>query len=133
MADKDFYEILGVAKNAGEDEIKKSYRKLAMQYHPDRNKDNKVAEKKFKEASAAYEILKDKPYQYKLHFLPHDIAVKEWWSGHTRLETFESYFWYDSTYVLKRYAVDDWINAVRALFPKFIFDTSLVKYINNTK
>ena len=47
MADKDFYEILGVAKNAGEDEIKKSYRKLAMQYHPDRNKDNKVAEKKF--------------------------------------------------------------------------------------
>ena len=59
MADKDFYEILGVAKNAGEDEIKKSYRKLAMQYHPDRNKDNKVAEKKFKEASAAYEILKD--------------------------------------------------------------------------
>ena len=59
MADKDFYEILGVAKNAGEDEIKKSYRKLAMQYHPDRNKDNKVAEKKFKEVSAAYEILKD--------------------------------------------------------------------------
>ena len=59
MADKDFYEILGVAKNAGEDEIKKSYRKLAMQYHPDRNKDDKAAERKFKEASAAYEILKD--------------------------------------------------------------------------
>ena len=59
MADKDFYEILGVAKNAGEDEIKKSYRKLAMKYHPDRNKDDKAAEKKFKEASAAYEILKD--------------------------------------------------------------------------
>ena len=59
MADKDFYEILGVSKNSSEDEIKKSYRKLAMKYHPDRNKDNKVAEKKFKEISSAYNILKD--------------------------------------------------------------------------
>ena len=59
MADKDFYEILGVSRSANEDEIKKSYRKLAMKYHPDRNKGNKEAEKKFKEASAAYEILKD--------------------------------------------------------------------------
>jgi len=59
MADKDFYEILGVQKNASDDEIKKSYRKLAMQYHPDRNKDNKESERKFKEVSAAYEILKD--------------------------------------------------------------------------
>ena len=59
MADRDFYEILGVQKNASEDEIKKSYRKLAMKYHPDRNKDDKEAERKFKEASAAYEALKD--------------------------------------------------------------------------
>ena len=59
MADKDFYEILGVSRNANNDEIKKSYRKLAMKYHPDRNKGNKEAEKKFKEASTAYEILKD--------------------------------------------------------------------------
>ena len=59
MADKDFYEILGVQKNASDDEIKKSYRKLAMKYHPDRNKDNKEAERKFKETAAAYEILKD--------------------------------------------------------------------------
>ena len=59
MADKDFYEILGVSKNANNDEIKKSYRKLAMKYHPDRNKDDKESEKKFKEASAAYEVLKD--------------------------------------------------------------------------
>ena len=59
MADKDFYEILGVAKNASDDEIKKSYRKLAMKHHPDRNQGNKESEKKFKEASAAYEILKD--------------------------------------------------------------------------
>ena len=59
MADRDFYEILGLSKNASDSEIKKSYRKLAMKYHPDRNQGNKEAEKKFKEASAAYEILKD--------------------------------------------------------------------------
>ncbi len=59
MADRDFYDILGVQKNASDEEIKKSYRKLAMKYHPDRNKDNKEAEKKFKEATAAYEALKD--------------------------------------------------------------------------
>ena len=59
MADKDFYEILGVQKNASDDDIKKSYRKLAMKYHPDRNKDDKESERKFKEVSAAYEILKD--------------------------------------------------------------------------
>ena len=59
MAEKDFYEILGVSRNANEDEIKKSYRKLAMKYHPDRNKGDASAEKKFKEVSAAYEILKD--------------------------------------------------------------------------
>ena len=59
MADRDFYEILGVSRNANDDEIKKSYRKLAMKYHPDRNKDNKEAEKRFKEATAAYEALKD--------------------------------------------------------------------------
>ena len=59
MADKDFYEILGVKKSASDDEIKKSYRKLAMKYHPDRNKDDKESERKFKEATAAYEALKD--------------------------------------------------------------------------
>ena len=59
MADKDFYEILGVDKNASDDEIKKSYRKLAMKYHPDRNQGDAESEKKFKEASAAYEVLKD--------------------------------------------------------------------------
>jgi len=59
MADRDFYEILGVSKNADDNEIKKAYRKLAMKYHPDQNKGNKSAEKKFKEVSAAYEILKD--------------------------------------------------------------------------
>jgi molecular chaperone DnaJ len=59
MAKRDFYEILGVAKNASDEEIKKAYRKLAMKYHPDRNPDSKQAEDKFKEAKEAYEMLSD--------------------------------------------------------------------------
>jgi molecular chaperone DnaJ len=57
MAKRDFYEILGVARNAGDDEIKKAYRKLAIKYHPDKNPDDKAAEEKFKEAAEAYEVL----------------------------------------------------------------------------
>jgi len=57
---RDFYETLGVAKNATEDDIKKAYRKLAMKHHPDRNPDSKTAEGKFKEAKEAYEMLSDK-------------------------------------------------------------------------
>ncbi len=57
MAKRDFYEILGVAKGASEEDIKKSYRKLAMKYHPDRNPDNKESEEKFKEVKEAYEML----------------------------------------------------------------------------
>lgn len=56
---RDFYEILGVSKTATADEIKKSYRKVAMQFHPDRNPGDKEAEEKFKEAAEAYEILSD--------------------------------------------------------------------------
>jgi molecular chaperone DnaJ len=59
MAKRDYYEILGVDRSAAEDDIKKAYRKLALQYHPDRNPGNKEAEEKFKEATEAYEILKD--------------------------------------------------------------------------
>lgn len=59
MSKRDYYEVLGVSRDASEEEIKKAYRKLAMQYHPDRNAGNKEAEEKFKEAAEAYEILKD--------------------------------------------------------------------------
>ncbi len=61
MAKRDYYEVLGLAKNASEDDIKKAYRKLAMKYHPDRNQGDggKKAEEQFKEAKEAYEMLTD--------------------------------------------------------------------------
>ncbi len=59
MTEKDYYEVLEVSKDASGDEIKKSFRRLAMQYHPDRNPGNKEAETKFKEINEAYEVLKD--------------------------------------------------------------------------
>lgn len=56
---KNYYDILGVSKTASADEIKKAYKKLAMKYHPDRNKGDKEAETKFKEVNEAYQVLGD--------------------------------------------------------------------------
>lgn len=60
MAKRDYYEVLGVSKDATDDELKKAYRKLAIKYHPDKNPGDKNAEEKFKEAAEAYDVLRDK-------------------------------------------------------------------------
>ncbi len=71
-AKRDYYEVLGIAKTASADEIKKAYRKLAMQYHPDRNPDNKEAETRFREVSEAYEVLSDAQKRQKYDQFGHE-------------------------------------------------------------
>ena len=62
---KDYYQVLGVSRGAGQKEIRQAYRKLARSYHPDVNPNDKVAEQRFKEATAAYEVLSDKEKRQK--------------------------------------------------------------------
>ena len=81
MAKADFYETLGVAKTADEKELKSAFRKLAMKFHPDKNPDDKDAERKFKEINEAYEMLKD----------PQKRAAYDRY-GHVRLIRFEERF-----------------------------------------
>lgn len=82
MAEKrDYYEVLGVAKNASADEIKKAYRKLAIKYHPDRNPDDKAAEEKFKEAAEAYDVLSDADKRAKYDQFGHSMGPQGFGGG----------------------------------------------------
>lgn len=72
MSEKDYYDLLGVDRSANEDEIKKAYRKLAVKYHPDKNPGDQEAEEKFKEVSAAFEVLKDSDKRRKYDQFGHD-------------------------------------------------------------
>lgn len=72
MSKRDYYDVLGVERNASKDEIKKSYRKLALKFHPDRNPDNQEAESKFKEAAEAYDVLSDENKKAQYDRFGHD-------------------------------------------------------------
>ena len=85
MAKRDYYEVLGVERNASEDEVKKAYRKLAMQYHPDRNPGDKAAEEKFKEAAEAYEVLREADKRARYDRYGHDGMR----AGHSAAQEFE--------------------------------------------
>ena len=74
MAKRDYYDVLGVARNAGEDEIKKAYRKMAIKYHPDKNPGDKEAEEKFKEAAEAYDVLSNGDKKAKYDRFGHQAA-----------------------------------------------------------
>jgi molecular chaperone DnaJ len=78
---RDYYTVLGVTKSASADEIKKSYRKLAMQYHPDRNSNDKDAAEKFKEASEAYEVLSDETKRQRYDQYGHEGVKSSFGSG----------------------------------------------------
>lgn len=92
MTKRDYYEILGVARNASESELKKSYRQLALKYHPDKNPGNAEAEEKFKEAAEAYDVLKD-PEKRKIYDqFGHEGLKGRGFSGFSGFEDIFSHF-----------------------------------------
>jgi len=93
MSKRDYYEVLGVSKNAPVDEIKTKYRKLAMQFHPDRNPDDKGSEEKFKEASEAYEILSDPQKRQRYDQFGHEgLRMGQDYSGFSNIQDIFSHF-----------------------------------------
>ena len=92
MTKRDYYEILDVSKNASADEIKKSYRKLALKYHPDRNPDDPESEEKFKEASEAYEVLSDSEKRGLYDRYGHDGLKNSGFSGFSGFDDIFSSF-----------------------------------------
>lgn len=93
MSKRDYYEILGVDRNAGLDEIKSSYRKLALQFHPDRNPDNKESEEKFKEAAEAYEVLSDSDKRRRYDQFGHEgLRMGSDYGGFRNVEDIFSHF-----------------------------------------
>ncbi len=92
MTKRDYYEVLGVSKNASKEEIRKAYRKLAMQYHPDRNPGDKEAEEKFKEAAEAYEVLSDDSKRAKYDRFGHEGLHGQGFQGFTDINDIFSHF-----------------------------------------
>ncbi|MBW1839115.1 MAG: DnaJ domain-containing protein, partial [Deltaproteobacteria bacterium] len=92
MVKRDYYEILGVSRNTGEEEIKKAYRQMALKYHPDRNPGDKEAEGKFKEASEAYEVLRDSQKRSLYDQYGHEGLKGTGFSGFTGFEDIFSSF-----------------------------------------
>lgn len=93
MADKrDYYEVLGVSRQAGDEEIKKAYRKLAFKYHPDRNPDDPQAETLFKEAAEAYEVLRDPDKRQRYDHLGHEGLNNNGFGGFNNTEDIFSSF-----------------------------------------
>jgi molecular chaperone DnaJ len=91
MAKRDYYEVLGVSKSAGADEIKKAYRKIAIKFHPDKNPDDPTAEDKFKEAAEAYEVLSDQEKRGRYDQYGHQ-GVNGGGYGHMNMEDIFSQF-----------------------------------------
>ena len=92
MYKRDYYEVLSVSQNAGDDEIKRAYRKLALKYHPDRNPGDKEAEEKFKEAAEAYEVLRDREKRQIYDQFGHEGLEGRGFTGFTGFEDIFSSF-----------------------------------------
>ena len=90
MAKDDYYELLGVSRDASANDLKKAYRKLAVQYHPDKNPGDKKAEEKFKQISEAYDVLKDSEKRQRYDQFGH-AAFKGGGGGTTSVDPFEMF------------------------------------------